>query len=138
MRQRFELLLIVICLICGRCQQKSAPPAQSENRPPVTTQSQEKEKTANEQLPNGWLQTSVVDVDPQQAAQSGQRLGGKISELKNVIYAVEGQRFQLNTIRCPDEQSPKRIAMAVLTFHGGIHCRCVRQGGFRCARRMFY
>ena len=90
MRQRFELLLIVIFLIWGGCQQKSEPPAQSKNQLPVARQSKEKEPTASEQLPNAWQQTSVVDIDPQRAAESGQRLGGKISELKNVIYAVEG------------------------------------------------
>ena len=128
MRQRCQLSWVVICLVCSGCQEKSAPPAQSKQQLPVATRSKEKEAAASEQLPNGWQQTGFVEVDPQQAAQIGQRLGGQISELKNVIYSIDGQRFQLNTIRCPDEADARRIAAALLTIHGGVHCRCVRQG----------
>ena len=70
----------------------------------------------------------MIDVDPLKASQIGQKLGGRISRLENVVYSVDGERFQLNTIRCPNEVDARRIAAALLTIHGGIQARCVRHG----------
>ncbi|HIK92811.1 MAG TPA: hypothetical protein EYG03_12645 [Planctomycetes bacterium] len=103
---RWEIALLLLALGCqpaaaldGSDQPVRSPKSQTASADTDSTEQPE----GNEQLPAGWGETSVIDVDPLKASQIGEKLGGRISRLKNVVYSVNGERFQLNTICCPDE-----------------------------------
>ena len=122
------LLLFAGCQPAAESDTSNLPkPSLKANTDPPRTDGLER-SSEQEQLPVGWRKTSVIDVDPLQARQIGQKLGGRISQLKNVVYSVDGERVQLNTIRCPEEGAARRVASALLKIHGGIHAKCVRHG----------
>ena len=127
-------ILLASLLITPGCHQDdgAAPLAEKEisrgeQSEPAEIPSQGSTRLAGN-LPEGWTETEVIEVDLPRTAQVAARLGAKITRLKNVIYKVDGERFQLNTILCPDEGNARRIAAALLVIHGGVDCRCLRQG----------
>lgn len=69
-------------------------------------------------LPVGFEVIESFDASRNQAAVIGEKLGGRIEKLSNVLLSVHGSRLQVNTITCPNVAEAGKIYKSVLARKG--------------------
>jgi hypothetical protein len=69
-------------------------------------------------LPPGWRVKSSSVVPKEQAAQIGEKLGGKIAEVRQTVLRVEGKTLQVNIVGCPTTRDAWAIYRALLKMKG--------------------
>jgi len=70
-------------------------------------------------IPDGWRIEKSFIVPRDQTAAIGKKLGGRIKNLSNTIFSVEGQRFQVNVIECATPRAAEAIYNSILATKGG-------------------
>lgn len=65
-------------------------------------------------IPDGWLIEKSFVAPREQTAAIGKKLGGRIKNLSNTIFSVQGQQFQVNVIECVTPQEAKTIYKSIL------------------------
>lgn len=64
-------------------------------------------------MPSHWKVVSDIDFGPADIAPVAQRLGGKVSALRNTTYDVGGRQVKLNTIVAATEADADSIMEAL-------------------------
>lgn len=65
-------------------------------------------------IPAGWLIEKSFIAPQEQTAAIGKKLGGRIKNLSNTIFSVQGKRFQVNVIECITLQEAEKIHKSIL------------------------
>lgn len=65
-------------------------------------------------IPEGWQIEKSFIVPRDQTIDIGKKLGGRIKNLSNTIFSVEGQRFQVNVIECATPRAAEAIYNSIL------------------------
>ena len=65
-------------------------------------------------IPAGWLIEKSFIAPQEQTAAIGKKLGGRIKNLSNTIFSVQGQQFQVNVIECITPQEAEKIHKSIL------------------------
>jgi len=69
-------------------------------------------------IPAGWRIEKSFIVPRDQTASIGKKLGGRIKNLSNTIFSVQGQRFQVNVIECATPRAAEAIYNSILGMKG--------------------
>ncbi len=69
-------------------------------------------------IPAGWKVEESFIVPKDQAAAIANKLGGRIKNLSNTIFSVQGRRFQVNVIECATPQEAEKIHNSILEMKG--------------------
>jgi len=69
-------------------------------------------------IPDGWQIENSFIVPRGQTAAIGKKLGGRIKNLSNTIFSVEGQRFQVNVVECATPRTAEAIYDSILGMKG--------------------
>jgi len=65
-------------------------------------------------IPDGWLIKKSFIAPREQTIAIGNKLGGRIKNLSNTIFSVQGQRFQVNVTECVTPQEAEKIHKSIL------------------------
>ena len=65
-------------------------------------------------LPEGWKIKESFVVPREQTVAIGRKLGGRIKNLSNTIFTVDGKRFQVNIIECMTPRGADKIYKSIL------------------------
>ncbi|MHC4890164.1 MAG: DUF3887 domain-containing protein, partial [Planctomycetota bacterium] len=68
--------------------------------------------------PAGWRIENSFVVPRTQTVAIGKKLGGRIKNLSNAIFSVNGKRFQVNVIECVTTVGAEKIYKSVLKMKG--------------------
>ncbi len=66
-------------------------------------------------MPADWKVVSDFDVPVKQVLQIADKLGVKVSSLRNTLYDVKGQSVQLNVIITPDRTNADKLMTKLRT-----------------------
>jgi hypothetical protein len=69
-------------------------------------------------IPDGWRIENSFIVPRDQTAAIGKKLGGRIKNLSNTIFSVEGKRFQVNVVECATPRAAEAIYNSILATKG--------------------
>jgi len=69
-------------------------------------------------IPAGWRVENSFVVPRDQTAAIGKKLGGRIKNLSNTIFSVQGKRFQVNVIECVTPAGAEKIHSSILKMKG--------------------
>lgn len=69
-------------------------------------------------IPDGWRVEKSFIAPRDQAIAIGKKLGGRIKNLSNTIFSVEGRRFQVNVIECATPRAAEAIYNSILGMKG--------------------
>jgi len=69
-------------------------------------------------IPAGWRIENSFVVPRDQTAAIGKKLGGRIKNLSNTIFSVQGKRFQVNVIECVTPAGTEKIHKSILKMKG--------------------
>lgn len=78
-------------------------------------------------IPAGWRIENSFVVQRDQTAAIGKKLGGRIKNLSNTIFSVQGKRFQVNVIECVTPAGAEKIYKSILKMKGDP-AFCLRLG----------
>ena len=65
-------------------------------------------------IPDGWEIKKSFIAPREQAAAVGKKLGGRIKNLSNTIFTVDGRQFQVNVIECATPRAAEAIYNSIL------------------------
>lgn len=69
-------------------------------------------------IPAGWRVENSFVVSRTQAAAIAKKLGGRIRNLSNTIFSVDGKQFQVNVIECVTPAGAEKIYKGILKMKG--------------------
>jgi len=69
-------------------------------------------------IPAGWRIENSFVVPRDQTVAIGKKLGGRIKNLSNAIFSVQGKRFQVNVIECVTPAGTEKIHKSILKMKG--------------------
>jgi len=69
-------------------------------------------------IPDGWEVQKSFIVSREQTLAIGKKLGGRIKNLSNTIFLVQGERFQVNVIECVTSRTAEKIHKSILAMKG--------------------
>jgi len=69
-------------------------------------------------IPDGWEIKKSFIAPREQTTAIGKKLGGRIKNLSNTIFSVQGKRFQVNVIECATPQGAEKIHKSILEMKG--------------------
>ena len=72
------------------------------------------------EMPGDWKVVSDFDVPVKQVQQIADKLGVKVSSLRNTLYDVKGQSVQLNVIITPDRTNADKLMTELRTMKGEV------------------
>ncbi len=65
-------------------------------------------------IPAGWRIENSFIISREETIAIGRKLGGRINNLSNTIFSVEGQRFQVNVVECATQRASEAIYSSIL------------------------
>jgi hypothetical protein len=65
-------------------------------------------------IPTGWQVLYSFIASPEQTDAIGKKLGGRIKNLSNTIFSVQGKRFQVNVFDCGTPEEAGKISNNIL------------------------
>ena len=72
-----------------------------------------------ENVPEGWKIEKTVNASANQLKDFSRKLRGRIDELSNTHFSVDGQRIQINLIHCHTAADAQKVYREILREHGG-------------------
>jgi hypothetical protein len=72
-----------------------------------------------ENPPEQWKIEKTVHASPNQLKDFSRKLRGRVDELSNTHFSVDGQKIQINLIRCHTPADAQKVYKDVLREHGG-------------------
>jgi len=69
-------------------------------------------------IPAGWRVENSFVAPRNQTVAIAKKLGGRIKNLSNTIFSVQGQRFQVNVIECVTPTEAEKIHKSILKMKG--------------------
>jgi hypothetical protein len=65
-------------------------------------------------IPTGWQIENSFIASPEQTDAVGKKLGGRIKNLSNTIFSVQGKHFQVNVFDCTTPEEAGKITNSIL------------------------
>lgn len=69
-------------------------------------------------IPDGWVVEKSFIAPRNETIAIGKKLGGRIENLSNTIFSVQGRKFQVNVVECATPRAAEAIYKSVLSTKG--------------------